>query len=180
MREGQRHQPGIARLTVGDLALGPLQEAPATGLEEGAQGGGVVALLLHAFALAQDVEIDHGDVDPGQPARLAQQPAVDLGLRPVQCPVVGGHLDPFAAHGLDFLEPVGGGVVAIGAAPHVQSFEHAGEGYLRFIARPAPARDHAVARYAFLCGGRGREAQVEIARLGRELAQRPHGNRVAW
>ena len=33
-------------------------------------------------------------------------------------------------------------------------------------------------RHAFLCRRRGREAQVEVAMLGRELAQRPDGYKV--
>jgi hypothetical protein len=40
----------------------------------------------------------------------------------------------------------------------------------------AARRHHGVAGDAFLGGGRGREAQVEVALLGRELAQGAHGD----
>jgi hypothetical protein len=96
-------------LAVRQLLLGPGQEVAAARLEELAQRFGGMRFDEAGFLLAGDVEVHQRQVQFGQPARLAQEPAIDLGLRPVQVAVVGGLPRQVAAMRLDLFQPVGRG-----------------------------------------------------------------------
>ncbi|CAM5580660.1 hypothetical protein SSTU70S_03028 [Stutzerimonas stutzeri] len=176
--EFQRVQRQITLRAVGHLLLGPGEEARALRLEELAQLVGAVTFDQQRFLLAEHVEIHQRQLDFRQSARLAEQPAVDLGLRPMQQAMVGRLAGEVAAEGLDLLQAVALRIVAIGPTAHGERTERAFQGDFALVAH-APARgDLGVTGDAFQRGGRGREAQVEIALLGGELAERPHGNPI--
>jgi hypothetical protein len=80
---------------------------------------------------------------PG-PVGLADQPAVDPRLGPVQRALVGALAGQVAAVGLDLFQPVGGRVPAVGAAAHPQRAEVGRQRHLALVARAAPRGDGAV------------------------------------
>ena len=117
----------------------PGQVALALRVEERLQLGRRMRLDQHGFLFGGDVEIHQRHRQAGQAARLAQQMAVDLGLRPVRGAVVLAHAVQASTIGLDLFQALGGGVVAVGAAAHQQFAVFAGQGNLGFIAGAAPA-----------------------------------------
>ena len=179
MWKAQRVQPCIARAAVRGFLRGPVAKAPAALLEKVLQRCGGVPLGQHRLVLRRHVEVHQRQLDLGQTALRAQQRAVDLHLRPVQCAAVGGHRVQIAAKGLDLLDAPALRVVAVGAAAHGQAVELAADADFGFVAvtpLSPPRGDDRVAGKALKRGGRRREAQVEIAGLGRELAQRADGH----
>ncbi|MNM59535.1 hypothetical protein D3C81_707900 [compost metagenome] len=178
MGEGHAGELRVAAGAVRHFLFGPVEEQRAMLLEEGTQRPGRAFLVHERFLLARDIEIHERHAQHGQVQLLAQQVAIDARLRPVQLAVVGGHGVQVAPVCLDFFQLAPRRVVAIGAAPHVQGSEVAGQADFALVIIVAPARDGGVARHAFLRRGRRREAQVQVARLGREFAQGAHGDRV--
>ena len=176
--KGHAGELRVAAGAVRQLLLGPVEEQRAMLLEEQAQRLGRAFFVQDGFLLAGDIEIHERHAQHGQVQLLAQQVAIDARLRPVQLAVVGGHGVQFAPVGLDFFQLAPRRVVAIGAAPHAQRPEVAAQADFTLIIIVAPARDGGVARHAFLRRGRGREAQVQVAHLGREFAQGAHGDSV--
>ena len=81
--------------------------------------------------------------------------------------------------GLDLFQQAKLGVEAIGAAADRQPLELADQWQLGDIIRAAPGHHRGVPGHAFLRGGRGGEAQVEVTFLGGELAQLAHGDTQA-
>ena len=160
------------------LLIGPGQELAALLLEKQPQRVGLHLLGENGFLLAGDVEIDQGQCDLGQTARLAQQPAVNPDLGPMQMAVVGRLPGQIAAMGLDFFELVAVRIVAIGPAAHRQSAVFKLQRDLGLIADAAPCGDSLVAGNSLARGRRGGEAQIEVALLGGEIAQGPHGNHI--
>jgi hypothetical protein len=112
------------------------------------------------------------------PVLLAQHPAVDTGLRPVQRAVVAADGVEVAAEGLDLFHARFAGLVAIGAAANAQRAVPRFERHLALVAAAAPPLHQRVAGHAFERAGRGHEAQVEVARLRAESAKRLDGNDV--
>ncbi|MDT4831904.1 hypothetical protein FQZ97_654350 [compost metagenome] len=178
MGKGQGFQRGIACAGMGQLLFGPGDEALALLLEEGSQVAGPVALGEQGFLLAADIEIDQRQFDLRQRLLLAEQPAVDLELCPMQLPVVGRHALEVAAVGLHFLQAALRRVVAIGATAYPQRTELAAEGQLGLVALATAAGHQDMAGHAFLGGGCGREAQVEVAAFRGEFAECTHGYAV--
>ncbi|MNQ42036.1 hypothetical protein D3C85_557300 [compost metagenome] len=168
----------VAQPAMRAFLFGPGDEAAALQLEELTQFIGTAALMKGGFVLAEDVEIDHRQIDLGQAALLAQQPAVDLGLGPVQQPVVLRNARDVAAVGLDLFQAVVVRGIAVGPAAHLQAQVFAGERQLRLVARAAPGDHDGVAAHALLGGRRGGEAQIQVADLGGEFAQRAHRDLV--
>jgi hypothetical protein len=80
----QCRQRRIARLAVGKLLRRPGQEALALRLKVFLERGGREMFGQRRFLRAGHVEVDEGEVDVGQLPVGAQQPAVNLQLRPVQ------------------------------------------------------------------------------------------------
>ena len=158
--------------------IGPVNKNLALGFEKGAQVFRAVGFAQRGFLLFDDVEIDQRQFQFVQPPLGAQQPAVDFRLGPVQGAVVGGHQIEITAEGFHLLQAVALGVVAIGAAAHFQVFELATQSDLVFVALAPATGHHGVAGDAFLGGGRRREPQVQVAGLGRELAQGAHRHGV--
>src|SRR5690606_8161533 len=76
-------------------------------------------------------------------------------------------------------EPVRSRIVAIGTSPHEQAAMLAAERQFRLVAGAATCHDGCVAGNAFLRAWRRCEAQVEVARLRGELAERANGDPVA-
>jgi hypothetical protein len=163
---------------VRQLLCGPRHEAFALVRKQRGQVGGALRFAQHRLLAAADVVVDQRQVHLGQLARLAQQVAVHAQLRPVQVAVVGGDAGKLAAVGLDLFKQVLRRVVAVGAAAHRERPVLAAERHLGLVAGTAPAGDDTMSGDAFLGCGRGREAQVEVALFGGELAQRPHCNDV--
>src|SRR3990172_4300344 len=93
------------------------------------------------FFLRGEVEVHQGQVQLGEAARLAEQPAVDLGLGPVQGPVVGRLPGQITATRLDLFEPAQGGVVAIGPASYNERTELAAQADLCFVSGTTAAGD---------------------------------------
>ncbi len=178
MRKLQGAERGVARGAVRLFLHGPVEEALALLDEENLQLTRGVRFDQHRFLLAADIEVDQRDRQFGEPAGAAQQIAVHLRLRPVQRAVIGGHPFERAAIGLDLFQPVRSGIVAVGAAAHGQAAMRAGQRDLGFIAAGARPATVTWPADAFQRGRRGREAQIEVAAPGRELAQRAHGDDV--
>ena len=177
-RKAQPRQGGVALLAVRGLAVRPGQVALALRGKERLQRGGGVFLHQHGLGMGGGVHVDQRKLEPRHPARLAQQVAVHLGLGPVQRAVVGAHAVQRAAVGLDFFELAQRRVPAIGAAAHRQVVVRAGQRHLGLVAGAAALLHRTVALHAFERAGGGGEAQVQVTRAGRELAQRAHGHHV--
>ncbi|MNI19747.1 hypothetical protein D3C73_731940 [compost metagenome] len=169
----------IARLTMGHFLLGPLQEQTAMMLEELLEVLGTERLDQAGFLLADDVEVHQRHIDLRQRHLLAHQPAVDLGLGPMQLPMVGGLLAEVAAIGFDFLQAVLRRVVAVRPAPDLQGLILAFQCDFALIPITASGRHRTMADDTFQGCRRRRETQVEVADLGGELTQRPHCDAVA-
>src|ERR1700722_7535435 len=88
------------------------------------------------------------------------------------------HALQVAAVGLELLELVSRGIVAVRAATHVELLVVALERDLSFVARGAACGDGRMSLHAFLGGRRRRKAAIQIAHLCGELAQRAHRDRV--
>ncbi|MCY1520962.1 hypothetical protein D9M68_557570 [compost metagenome] len=177
--EAQALQAGVAGVAVGAFLFRPGDEAAALQLEEGAQFGGGEAFAEGGFLLGDDVEVHHRQVDPLQAELRAEQPAVDLDLRPVQRAVVVGDARDVAAVGLDLFQQVALGVVAVGAAADHQARILAGQRQFGEVAGAAPGDHRGMPGHALGGGRRRGEAQVEVALLGGEFAQRAHRDGVA-
>ena len=178
MGKRQALRASVACRTVLHLLPGPVQEQRALLIEELLKVGCIEPLVQHGFAFADDVEVHQRQVDMIEPEFLAHQPAIHLDLGPVQLPMVGGLGSEVATVGFDFFQAVGVRVVAVRPAPHLELLVIALQGDLVLIVRAAPGCHRAMADDAFLGAGRRRKAQVEVADLGRELTQRPHGHAV--
>ena len=128
----------------------------------------------------REVEVDERHFDPLQRVALAQHPGVGPGLCPVQGPMVG--LDGFevATKGLDFLDTPPRRVVAVGASAYVQPLVLRCECDLAVVAWASARLHHAMAGLAFLSARCGDEAQIEVAGLRGERAERLHRNRECW
>ena len=121
VRKPQACQCCVAPFPVCQFSICPCDEALAQGLEEGLQFD-CRALLRQRrrLLLAADVEVHQRHGQLGQVELPAQQRTVDLGLRPVQMPVVGGHEVEVALEGLDLLQQATFGIEAIGTPAHDQ------------------------------------------------------------
>ncbi|MNS93615.1 hypothetical protein D3C72_1278000 [compost metagenome] len=161
------------------LAARPGQKALAKPFKKLLQRRGVPGFGQHRLLLRADVEIHQRHPYLRQATRLAQQVRIHLGLRPVQRAVVGGHPFQLATVGLDFLQLLRIRVKPVGPASHQQIVPLAAKADFCLVPLAAPCAHHAMAFHAFESRGRRGEAQVQIARTGRELAQRAHGNGVA-
>jgi hypothetical protein len=128
--------------------------------------------------LAANIEVDEGNADLLQVEQFAAQPAVDARLRPVQMPMVVGNGAELAAIRLDLFHLVQAGVVTVRPAANLQGTEGIGEAQFGLVALAATSGDELMPRHALLRGGRRREAQVEVAALGGELAQRAYRDGV--
>ena len=179
IRKPQRLQCTIAPSPMGQFLLCPGQKRLTVSVELGAQCLGRAALAQGRFALTDDIEIDERHRQLIQPAFGAQQVAVDLGLRPVQRPLVGRLPGKIATMRLYLFQPIGVGVVAIGTAAYLEVAIGATQGDLPFVALAPPLSDELMTGDTFLCRRRRREAQIEIAALGREFAQRADGDPIA-
>jgi hypothetical protein len=138
-----------------------------------------LALDEQRFLVAGDVEIDQCQFEFIEPACLTQQPAIDLRLRPMQLAMIGGLAFQVAAKGLDLFQAIARRVVAIGTAAHAQLPVLPLQGDLALVAVATPGGDLDVPGDAFQRGGRGREAQIQIADLGGEFAERAHRDPIA-
>ncbi|MNQ89976.1 hypothetical protein D3C85_1053010 [compost metagenome] len=179
VRKGQALRREIAPVTMDDFLLRPLQEARALPLEELLQLRGLEGLDQAGFLFTDDVEIHQRQVDPGQIQLAAHQPAVDFRLGPMQLTVVGRLFAQVTAVGLDLFQAVLPRVIAIRPALDRQGLILALKGDFTLVTLAAPRGHRAVPDNALQRSGRRREAQVEVADLGGELAQRPHRNAVA-
>ena len=178
-RELQRGQGIVTCGTVRQLLVGPRNEAFAQRLEVRLEFRRAAVLQQRlGLLLLPDVEVDQRHRHRRQPVQPAQQVPVDLGLRPMQGTVVGRHALQIALEGLDFLDLCVRKIETIGPSAHAQMPILAADGDLGLIARAAPRRHALVAGNALLRGGRGREAQVQVALPGRVIAQRAHGDGV--
>ncbi len=178
IRERERGQRAVERGAVRGFALGPGGIAAAQPLEVFAQGLAGVVLFEHGLVAGRQVEVDQRHGQFVVAVQLAQHPAVGAGLRPVQRAVVAANGVEVAAKGLDFFDPAAVALVAVGPAAHMH---HAAGGFERdfaFVVAAAPVLHQRVAGHAFERAGRGHEAQVEVARLRAEGAQRLDGNNV--
>ena len=123
---------------MGHLLFGPGDEALALGLEVLAQVFGVAAFGEHRLLLRAHVQIHQGHVNVRQLLLLTQQPAIHLGLRPVQVAVRCGLAVQPPFEGLDLVDALLRGVIAIGPAAHAQGHQEAADLRGRGGARQAP------------------------------------------
>ncbi len=157
---------------------GPSEKACTVVGEPSLQLVGRAHLLDHSLPLVREIEINEGETDFRQRFAPAQQRAVDSQLGPVNGPMTPGHPLQVAAIGLELLQTVGSGVVAVGATANQQIRRLPAEGDLRFITVAAAAGDCSVAFHPLARRGRRREAKVEVTRLGGEIAQSAHRNGI--
>ena len=109
-------QAGIPLATVLRFLPRPGNKAVALQCKETPQIIRLEGLTIGRFFLADHVEVHHRQVDLFQRQLGAQQPAVHLGLSPVQAAVVVRDAGDIAAVGLDLFQQVLRGVVAVGPA----------------------------------------------------------------
>lgn len=134
-------------------------------------GVSLVSLLVLLIMLAlgapgrirRDVQIDQRERDTFEVPAATHQCAVDACLGPMQGAMVRGLAGEVAAMGLDLLEAVALGIIAIGAPTDGQIADVTAERDLAFIVLAASAHDTLMTTDALLGGRRWREAQVQIA-----------------
>ena len=178
LRKRAPHQRGVARAPVRDLLPGPGQEGFAQGFEKPAQRRRIPALALRRFGLLHDVEIHQLQVHRGQAAALAQQPAVDLELGPMQRLLLRRQALERTAVGLDLFQRVAARIESVGPPAHGQRPMAAVQADLGLVVRAAPLRDQLVPLAPLLRGRRRGKAQIEIAGLGGKRAQVAHRYRI--
>ena len=174
VRKGQRRQRCIAGLAVLLLAVGPGQVARAQRLKVRLQIRSGVGFDQLGLLPRAGLHIDQRHLQAREPPRLAQQVAVHAGLGPVQGALVGAHPVELAPVGLDLFELLAGCVKPVGPPTHRELLEHATQRHLGLVAIAPAALHQAVAFHALQRAGRGSEAQVQVARAGREGAQGTH------
>ena len=177
--KGQGLQRLPARALVRKLLPGPLHKAAAVQRVKLLQRLGLAQALEHGFLAVVDIEVDQGQSDLRQRARLAHQVAVNLHLSPVQSLLLGGDRLEAAAVGFDLLEPMVEAVVAVGTASHGQGAPRCAQCKLALVARAPPLGHQSVTGHAFSSAGSALKAQVQIATAGSELAQLSHRHRVS-
>ncbi|MNQ94510.1 hypothetical protein D3C85_1100300 [compost metagenome] len=138
MGKGQALRSQIAPFSMGDFLFGPLQEPRAMSFEELLQLGGVERLDQAGFLFADDVEVHQSQIDLRQIQFPAHQPAVDFHLGPMQLTVVGRLFAQVAAVGLDLLQAVLPGVIAIRPALDRQGLILALKGNFALVTLAAP------------------------------------------
>ena len=121
---------------------------------------------------------DQGQLDGRQTFALAQHPAIDHGLGPVQRALPGVLAGQAAAVGLDLFEPARLRVPAVGAAAHQQVAMTGAQADLAQALGAAPAGDQGMTVDALLGRRGGGVAQVQVAAPGHQLAQGAHGQGV--
>ena len=172
-------QRGVALQPVLGFLLGPGHEVR-TALDQGVfQLGRTAQLLQLGLGLRGHVKVHQRQRYLRQLAAATEQRAIGLQLRPVQLAPVFRDVIRAPANGLDLFQAAVTRVVAVGTAAHAQRADLPFQRHFSFVVLPAAAGHQALAAQAFLCGGRRREAPVEVAALGGELAQRAHRHRVA-
>ena len=178
MRKGQCGERAITLVAMRQLAVGPRDETIGQRFEEAPQLVGRQVALERRLVLRAHVVVDERHRDARQAELAAHQPAVHLRLCPVQQAVIGRHAIELALEGLDLLEPAALRIPAVGAAAHDEVPVLAGQRQLGAIARTAPRRHRLVPGHALLRAGRRREAQLEVAFLRSEFAERADGDGV--
>eukprot|EP01022_Parablepharisma_sp_SALTPOND_P029704 TRINITY_DN743_c2_g1_i1.p1 TRINITY_DN743_c2_g1~~TRINITY_DN743_c2_g1_i1.p1 ORF type:complete len:1374 (+),score=494.59 TRINITY_DN743_c2_g1_i1:672-4793(+) len=179
IRKTQRLQCRIALTTMREFLRGPGHEAFALLREKRGQLIATAVLLEAGLLLAADIEIHQRQLDILQPLLLAQQMPIDAQLRPVQVAMIVGDAGQLAAIGLHLFQQGPRGVVAIGATAYLQGAMLTRQRHFALVGLAAPAGHDSVTGHTLLRGRRGREAQVEVALLGGELAQGPHRDGIA-
>ncbi|MNH11283.1 hypothetical protein D3C79_707920 [compost metagenome] len=174
VRKAQRLQPGVAQGYSLQLLFGPVQEDRALAVEVLLKLQRTAALFDQGLAVAVDIQVHQGQVDFAELTLLAEQPAIDSGLGPVQLPMIIRLARQVAAVGLDFLQAIELRVIAVGPAAHLQGAKLPFKADLSLESRPTPGHHPLMAADALLGRGRRSEAQVQIAHLGAELAQCSH------
>jgi len=101
VRERELRQRSVERPVVVGFLLRPCAVALAQPFEMFAQRLARVVFLEHGFLACGEIEIDERDRHLRMPVLLAQHPAVDARLRPVQRAVVAADGVEVAAEGLD-------------------------------------------------------------------------------
>ena len=132
----------------------------------------------HCFPLGANIKVHQRHVDVGQLLLHAQQPAIHLGLCPVQKTVRRWLVVEPALEGLDLVDALLVRVIAIGPPAHLQTLVLACQGHLGPVTAASACCGHCVARHTFKRRGRGGKAQVQVPLLGRELAQLTHRHGV--
>ncbi|MNZ81084.1 hypothetical protein D3C78_997410 [compost metagenome] len=153
VREAQALQPGVTPCHALQLLFCPAQEHRALGIEELFERLSTAVLFDQGLGIAVDIQVHQRQVDVGQLALLTKQPAIDLGLGPVQLPMVVGLARQVAAVGFDFFQAVQLRVVAICPAPHLQGRKLPLKADLGLIARATSGHNPLVAANALQ--GRG-------------------------
>lgn len=105
-RESQVAQGFVAHLAVGGFGFRPTHEGFAVGGEVLFQLCSRLLFFENGLAFAADVEVHQGQLYLGQVLLLAQQPAVDAQLRPMEGTVVFRHAVEVAPVGFEFLQTV--------------------------------------------------------------------------
>ena len=96
----------------------------------------------------------------------------------MQGTLVIGHGVQIAPESFDFFELIEHLVITIGPSAYPESFVVACQTDFSLVVLSPPGRHQSMTRHAFLCRRRGREPQVEVAMLCREVTQGPNGHQV--
>jgi hypothetical protein len=174
----QLAQSGVTPRPMRALLPGPAQVTVTQGRKVLTQIVGLPLFVDRMLGLVGHIQVHQAERDGMKAPGFAHQPAIDLQLRPMQRLVIGGDGFQAAAKRLDLLQHMAVRVVAIGPATHLQVLVLARQGHLGLVLGPTARGHQRVALAALLRGGSRCEPQVQIARLGRELAQGAHGHGV--
>ena len=123
------------------------------------------------FLRTGNVKVNQRQVDVFQALGLAQQPAINFDLCPVQRTLVVCHVVQVTPVGFDFFQLVAVRVIAICTATHGQGFIVALKRDFILVTGVPPRCHHRMACHAFLrrrCRGK---AQVQVTMFGSEFAQ---------
>lgn len=151
--KAQRIQVGIAYFSVGFFLLCPDQKALTLLLEKLLQVGGTDHFDEGILGVGEHVEVNDGQLHLLQIQLLAEQPAVDLHLRPMQGPVIGWDAADIAPVGFDFFETIALRVIAISATTDEESGVASAEWQFGKVVRTTPAHHGLVTCDTFLSGG---------------------------
>src|SRR3990167_9298385 len=121
MRKTQAREGLIALAAMLALVLGPANIAAALQLEKLTQLIRADGQGEGGFVLGNNVEVDYRQIDLWHVALLAEQPAVDLGLGPVQQAMIFRDAADITPVGLDLLQQVFIRVVTVRAAAYLQA-----------------------------------------------------------
>ncbi len=144
------YQCFVATGPVNQFLFSPVQKAFALVIEVCLERPCLLGFVQHNFFFAYDIEVHQGKADPRQAQLLAQQPAVNSDLCPVELTMIIRHHAEFAPKRFDFFQLIQGWIKPIGSSTNKQVLILAAETDFHLILRGAARGDNLVSGHAFL------------------------------